>query len=134
MNLWPFVYQTNVLPTELISHGQKGRIWTFNLLIPNQALYQIELLPENGCRNRIRTDDPVVNSYTLYLTELFGSNKCHEIKISIFLISFLAELLLAEHMEFESICFSFVTGRRPHLTVPCSKKKRQHKCRLTYLA
>ena len=75
---------------ELHLHGREDRIWTRGILVPNQALYQAELLPEcfiilsiltwkvkinikqNGAPKRIWTPNLLIRSQMLYPIELLA--------------------------------------------------------------
>lgn len=61
----------------MISHlkfinGREDRIRTCDLLVPNQALYQAKLLPENGAPKRSRTPNLLIRSQALYPIELWA--------------------------------------------------------------
>jgi hypothetical protein len=58
-----FFYLTNI-------HGREDRIRTCDPLVPNQVLYQAELLPEYGAPERSRTHNLLIRSQTLYPIEL----------------------------------------------------------------
>jgi hypothetical protein len=53
------------------SHGREDRIRTCDPLVPNQVLYQAELLPvKYGAPERSRTHNLLIRSQTLYPIEL----------------------------------------------------------------
>ncbi len=51
-------------------NGREDRIRTCDPLVPNQVLYQAELLPEYGAPERSRTHNLLIRSQTLYPIEL----------------------------------------------------------------
>ena len=52
------------------NNGREDRIRTCDPLVPNQVLYQAELLPEYGAPERSRTHNLLIRSQTLYPIEL----------------------------------------------------------------
>ena len=57
-----------------IFNGREDRIRTCDPLVPNQVLYQAELLPVilNGAPKRSRTPNLLIRSQTLYPIELWA--------------------------------------------------------------
>ena len=73
-NSRPHACKACALPTELPPHkkinGREDRNWTCDPLVPNQVLYQAELLPVFGASDRSRTHNPLIRSQILYPIEL----------------------------------------------------------------
>ena len=72
-------WKAEVLPLNytriLISNGREDRIRTCDPLVPNQVLYQAELLPgsfnkDSGAPERTRTSNRLIRSQVLYPIEL----------------------------------------------------------------
>ena len=65
------------LSLDSVLDGREDRIRTCDPLVPNQVLYQAELLPVNiiGAPDRSRTHNLLIRSQTLYPIELRALNK-----------------------------------------------------------
>ncbi len=66
------IYKSTIFP------GREDRIRTCDPLVPNQVLYQAELLPVYGAPERSRTPNLLIRSQTLYPIELRALNMSHE--------------------------------------------------------
>ena len=66
------IYKSRIFP------GREDRIRTCDPLVPNQVLYQAELLPVYGAPERSRTPNLLIRSQTLYPIELRALNMSHE--------------------------------------------------------
>ena len=55
-----------------VFHNREDRIRTCDPLVPNQVLYQAELLPVNNAPKRSRTPNLLIRSQTLYPVELWA--------------------------------------------------------------